>query len=231
MRLLVVVALAEEGQAILGDGPLESDRIGPYEVLVSTYEDLRCEVVVSGIGAMASAAATSTALALRDPYDLVISAGIGGGFRTHGVELNELVVADEIVYVDYVHPPDVEVLGVDPDAWTPTVFPAAESFVSAARDATDARRGAVLTVTAMTDSHERESLLAKQYPSAIAEAMEGAGVAVAARRWNVPCGEVRTISNFLGQIFGEWEMELALERLKSGFVDLKRSLAGNEALS
>jgi futalosine hydrolase len=227
---LVVAALVDEAQAILGDGPLDRNRIGPFEALVSTDEDLECEVVVSGIGAVASAAATSTALVLRDPYDLVISAGIGGGFRTHGVELGELVVADEIFYVDYVRPPDVEVLGVEPTAWTPTVFPAPDSFVSAVRDATHARRGAVLTITAMTDSHERESWLAKQYPSAIAEAMEGAGVAFAAWRWNVPCGEVRTISNFVGQVFGEWEKESALERLKSGFSDLRRSFSGREAL-
>ena len=226
----MVVALAEEGHAILGDGPLERDRIGPFEALVSTEEDLECEVVVSGIGAVASAAATSTALALRDPYDLVISAGIGGGFRTHGVELTELIVADEIVYVDYVRPPDVEVLGVEPTAWTPTVFSAPESFVSAVREATHARRGAVLTITAMTDSHERETWLAKQYPSALAEAMEGAGVAFAARRWDVPCGEVRTISNFVGQVFGEWEMEPALEQLKSSFVDVRCSFSGRKAL-
>ena len=97
MRLLVVAALAEEGRAILGDGPLERDRIGPFEALVSTYDDLECEVIVSGIGAVASAVATSTALALRDPYDLVISAGIAGGYRTHGVVLTELIVADEII--------------------------------------------------------------------------------------------------------------------------------------
>jgi futalosine hydrolase len=230
MRLLVVVALAEEGQAILGDGQFGRDRIGPFEALVSIDEDLECEVVVSGIGVVASSAATSTALALRDPYDLVVSAGIGGGFRTHGVELTELIVADEIVYVDYVRPPDVEVLGVEPTAWTPTVFPAPESFLSAVGEATRARRGAVLTITAMTDSHERESWLAEQYPSALAEAMEGAGVAFAARRWNVPCGEVRTISNFVGQVFGEWEMEPALERLKSSFVDLRRSFSGREVL-
>jgi futalosine hydrolase len=230
MRLLVVVALAEEGQAVLGDGPFETDRIGPFEALVSADEDLECEVVVSGIGAVASAAATSTALALRDPYDLVVSAGISGGFRTHGVELTEFIVADEIVYVDYVRPQDDEVFGVEPTAWTPTVFPAAEWFVSVVRDATHARRGAVLTATAMADSHERERLLAKQYPSAIAEAMEGAGVAFAAWRWSIPCGEVRTISNFVGQISGGWETEPALERLKSGFVDVKRSLTGREAL-
>jgi futalosine hydrolase len=230
MRLLVVVALVEEGQAILGDGRSERHPIGPFEALVSTDEDLECEVVVSGIGAVASAAATSTALALRGPYDLVISAGIGGGFRTHGVGLTELIVADEIVYADYVRPPNVEVLGVEPTAWTPTVFPAPESFISAVCDATHSRRGTVLTITAMTDSHDRESWLAKQYPSAIAEAMEGAGVAFVAWRWNVPCGEVRTISNFVGQVFGEWEKESALERLKSGFVDLRRSFSGREAL-
>jgi futalosine hydrolase len=230
MRLLVVVALIEEGRAILGDGPSERDHIGPFDVLVSTDDDVECEVVVSGIGAVASSAATSTALALRDPYDLVISAGIGGGFRTHGVELTEFIVADEIVYADYVCPPDVEVLGVEPTAWTPTVFPVPESFVSAVRDATHARRGTVLTITAMTDSHERESWLAEKYPSAIAEAMEGAGVAFAAWKCNVPCGEVRTISNFVGQVFGEWQKEPALERLKSCFVDLKRSFLGREAL-
>jgi futalosine hydrolase len=140
-------------------------------------------------------------------------------------------VADEIVYVDYVHPPDDEDLGVDPTAWTPTVFPAAKSFVSVVGEATHARHGAVLTVTAMSDSHERQSLLATQYPSAVAEAMEGAGVAFAAWRWNVPCGEVRTISNFVGQNFSGWETEAALERLKSSFVDLKESLMQKEALS
>ena len=231
MRLLVVAALAEEGRAIAGDGLLEKDRIGPFEALVSTDEDLECEVIVSGIGVVASAVATSTALALRDPYDFVISAGIAGGFRTHGVVLTELIVADEIVYVDYVHPPNVEVLGVEPTAWTPTVFPTAQSFVSVVRDATHARRGAVLTVTAMTDSNEGESLLTEKYPLAIGEAMEGAGVAAAAWKWNVPCGEVRTISNFVGQIFGEWEMEPALDRLKASFVDLKRSLVGKEGFS
>jgi futalosine hydrolase len=82
----------------------------------------------------------------------------------------------------------------------------------------------------MTDSNEGESLLTEKYPLAIGEAMEGAGVAAAAWKWNVACGEVRTISNFVGQSFGEWEMDPALERLKSGFVDLKRFLTGRAAL-
>jgi futalosine hydrolase len=230
MKLLVVAALAEESHAILGDAPRERDRIGPFEAFMSSTDDLDCDVVVSGIGSVASAAATSTALALRGPYDFVISAGIGGGFDSHGVELTELIVADEIVYVDYVRPPDAENLGVDPSAWTPTVFPAAESFVSLVRETTHARCGAILTVTAMTDSHERQALLATHHPSAVAEAMEGAGVAFAAWRWNVPCGEVRTVSNFLGQEFSGWEMEAALERLTSSFVALKGSLTGRKAL-
>jgi futalosine hydrolase len=230
MKLLVVAALAEESRAILGDAPWERDRIGPFEALVGSTGDLGCDIVVSGIGSVASAAATSTALALRGPYDFVISAGIGGGFDAHGVELTELIVADEIVNVDYVRPPEDQDLGVDPTAWTPIVFPAAESFVSLVHETADARRGAVLTVTTMTDSHERQSSLAMHYPSAVAEAMEGAGVAFAAWKWDVPFGEVRTISNFVGQDFSGWETEAALERLKSSFVDLRRSLSGREAL-
>jgi futalosine hydrolase len=230
MKLLVVAALAEEGQAILGDAPWQRDRVGPFDALASSTEDVGCDVVVSGIGSVASSAATSTALALRGPYDFVISAGIGGGFASHGVELTELIVADEIVYVDYVRPPEDEDLGVDPIAWPPTVFPPAESLLSVVREATHARRGAILTVTAMTDSHERQSMLATDYPSAVGEAMEGAGVAFAAWRWNVPFGEMRTISNFVGQDFSGWETEAALERLKSSFVDLRRYLVGREAL-
>ena len=229
MKLLVVAALAEESRAILGDAPWEWDRIGPFEALVSSTGDLDCNVVVSGIGSVASAAATSTALAIRGPYDVVISAGIGGGFATHGVELTELIVADEIVNVDYVRPPDDEDLGVDPAAWTPIAFPAAESLVSFVHETTQARRGAVLTVTTMTDSHERQSLLATHYPSAVAEAMEGAGVAFAAWKWSVPFGEVRTISNFVGQDFSGWKTAGALKRLKSSFVELRRSLTGRES--
>src|SRR4051812_26029307 len=60
VRVLVACAVAAERDAILAAAP-------------------DAEVLVTGVGSAAAAAAASAALA-RARYDLVVSAGIGGGF-------------------------------------------------------------------------------------------------------------------------------------------------------
>jgi futalosine hydrolase len=64
--------------------------------------------------------------------------------------------------------------------------------------ALDAVRGAVLTVSTVTGSSARADELAARYPDAVAEAMEGFGVATAAAVAGVRFAEVRAISNAVG---------------------------------
>jgi futalosine hydrolase len=59
--------------------------------------------------------------------------------------------------------------------------------------------GDVLTLATMTGTDARAAALAAAHPAAVAEAMEGYGVAWAAVEHGVPWAEVRAISNLIGR--------------------------------
>ena len=64
----------------------------------------------------------------------------------------------------------------------------------------------------MTGSRAGADRLLERYPDAVAESMEGAGVAAAAALHGVPVAELRSISNLVGPR-GEWQLANALEAL------------------
>src|SRR5690349_6302949 len=83
MRLLVVTAVeAERAAAVRGLGGADGS----------------VTVLAGGVGPAAAAATTANAL-VRGSYDLVLSAGIGGGFAGRAA-VGSLVVADQIVAAD-----------------------------------------------------------------------------------------------------------------------------------
>ncbi|WP_329120950.1 futalosine hydrolase [Streptomyces sp. NBC_01465] len=195
MRILVVTAVPAERDAV-------------------TRASGAFDVVAAGVGPAAAAAATATALALGT-YDLVISAGIGGGF---GVPLGSVVFADSIVAAD---------LGAEtPDGFVPVTelgFGAVEhrppaDLVRGLAGATGAATGTVLTVSTVTGTAERAAALLTAHPGAVAEAMEGFGVAEAAHQHGLPALEVRAISNAVGPRDRDaWRIGDALAALTEAF--------------
>ncbi|MDH6498438.1 MULTISPECIES: futalosine hydrolase [unclassified Streptomyces] len=188
------------------------------------------DVLAVGVGPALAAAATATALTRAaqegSGYGLVVSAGIGGGFLPHA-PVGSLVVADEITAAD---------LGAETaDGFVPVTElgfgavthrpPAA--LVRAAAAATGGRAGAVLTVSAVTGTAARADALRERHPSALAEAMEGFGVAEAARLHGVPVLEIRAVSNPVGpRDRAAWRIGDALAALTEGFGKLRPVLEG-----
>ncbi len=162
-------------------------------------------------------------------YDLVVSAGIGGGF--FGVAaLEGVVVASSIVAAD---------LGVrTADGFTDlaalgfgrVVHEPPAALVRAAADAAGAVLGPVLTVATVTGTAERAAELAALHPGAAAEGMEGFGVAEAAAAHGVPVLEVRAISNPVGpRDRAAWRIPAALRALSGAFARIEpvlRSASG-----
>jgi len=180
------------------------------------------DVVVGGVGPAAAAAGTAATLA-RGDYDLVLSAGIGGGFAAvgdgvgdgfAGVAVGDVVVAATIVFAD---------LGVQTaDGFTPMSalgfgtdrYAVRPDLVTRLAARSGAATGTVLTVATATGTDERARSLHERFPDALAEGMEGAGVAAAAACFGVPYAEVRSISNLVGRRDrGSWRIELALSAL------------------
>jgi futalosine hydrolase len=174
------------------------------------------DVIAVGVGPALAAAATATAL-VRTPYTLVVSAGIAGGFAPHA-PVGSLVVADEITAAD---------LGAEtPDGFLPVTelgfgsvtHRPPDALVRDAVAATGARAGAVLTVSTVTGSAERAAALRERHPTALAEAMEGFGVAEAAALHGVAVLEVRAVSNPVGpRDRAAWRIADALDALTEGF--------------
>lgn len=179
-------------------------------------QDSRVDVIAAGVGPAAAAAATATALAGAS-YGLVVSAGIAGGFQPEA-PVGSLVIADEITVAD---------LGAEtPDGFVPVTelgFGAVthrppNALVRDLAAATGARTGAVLTVSTVTGTAARAKELRARHPRALAEAMEGFGVAEAAAAHGIPVLELRAVSNPVGpRDRTAWRIGDALAALSEGF--------------
>ncbi|WP_037856941.1 futalosine hydrolase [Streptomyces sp. NRRL S-340] len=196
--------------------------------------------------AAASTATALTAAALGGtPYGLVVSAGIAGGFppgrepgadpRTTtaahtatdggappaaaaGAPVGSLVVADEITAADLGAETGDGFLPVTDLGFGTVTHRPPESLVRAAAAATGAATGTVLTVSTVTGTAARAGALRARHPRALAEAMEGFGVAEAAGAHGVPVLELRAVSNPVGpRDRAAWRIGDALAALTEGF--------------
>lgn len=181
----------------------------------------RFDLLAAGVGpalAAASAATALTAAALSgDPYDLVVSAGIAGGFAPDA-PVGSLVVADEITAADLGAETGDGFLPVTELGFGTVTHRPPESLVRAIAAATGAATGTLLTVSTVTGTAARAGALRARHPRALAEAMEGFGVAEAAAAHGVPVLELRAVSNPVGpRDRAAWRIGAALTALTEGF--------------
>jgi futalosine hydrolase len=190
VELLVVCAVEAERAALAAAG-------------------VRARLLIGGVGPASAAAATAAAL---PGADLVISAGIGGGFAP--LSPGDVAVASAAVFADlgaetaegFV---PVSALGFGEERYEVDASLAADL---AAR--TGGRVGTIVTVATVTGTATTASRLQQRFPDVVAEGMEGAGVAAAARVHGVPFAEVRAISNLVGPRDRDaWEIPRALTAL------------------
>ncbi|MER7395538.1 futalosine hydrolase [Streptomyces sp. NPDC000151] len=225
-RDAVTAATAGQPESIPVPGGFALHRTGQPDSAEGPYA---LDALAAGVGPAAAAAGTATALTAAAlggrAYDLVVSAGIGGGFAP-GAPVGSLVVAEEIAAADLgAETPDgfvpVTALGFGTDAHRPP-----EDLVAAVAAATGALPGTVLTGSTVTGSAAHAKELLARHPRALAEAMEGFGVAEAAAAHGVPVLELRTISNPVGpRDRAAWRIGEALAALTAAFADLPRALS------
>ncbi|GAB2470034.1 nucleoside phosphorylase-I family protein [Jatrophihabitans fulvus] len=190
--VLVVTAVEAERDAVLARVP-------------------SARVLAGGVGPAAAAAATSRELAAR-AADLVVSAGIGGGFGSLGA--GDVAVATSIVFADLgaetadgFAPASALGFGVD-------TYPVEPKLAVELADRTGGRLGTVVTVATVTGSARGADALTGRFPDVVAEGMEGAGVAAAAALAGVAVAELRTISNPVGpRDRASWRIDEALAAL------------------
>lgn len=203
MRVLVMTAVAAERDAVLR----------------GLQGDSRFDVMLADVGPAAAAARTAAILATT-PYDVVVSMGIAGGFVGQAA-IGTIAVASECVAADLgAETPDgyqsLEELGF---GFTRVAVsaPLADRVTQALRSAGHTvSMGPILTMSTVTGTAVTATALAERVPGAIAEAMEGFGVATAAQFMNIPVLEIRSISNPIGpRDRSAWRIKEALDALET----------------
>lgn len=208
-RILVVTAVDAERDAVAA-GLSAAGRAGS-----------RAEVIAAGVGPAAAAVGTTyallNALTLKERPDVVVSAGIGGGFAPHA-PVGSLAVAETIVAADLGAQTDGGFLPVADLGFGRSEHRPPALLSRAVADALAAAYGPVLTVSTVTGTAERAAELAGRHPGAVAEAMEGFGVAESAAFLDVPVLEIRAVSNAVGpRDRAAWRIGEALAALTAAF--------------
>lgn len=219
MTTVIITAVNAERDAVAAAVPgAVAQRIGPFDARVGRAADADVVVVAGGIGPAASAAAAASICA-HVPTDELVSMGVGGAFASARLTLGDVVIASTIVAADLgaMSPErflDLTALGLDGAA----VVSCDVGRCALVRERLLAAGlhvavGPVLTLSTATGTEDRAAQLMSEH-GAVAEAMEGAGVAHVAALHGIPVSEVRVISNQVGERDrGSWDLAGALSAL------------------
>lgn len=184
-NILVMVAVDGEREAVLRG--LDGDE--------------RFDVELAGVGPILAAARTARFLAKKD-YDLVISAGIAGAFPGRA-DIGSIVVSTEIASGDLGVETSEGFMGIESLEFGSSRFSVEENLTNKImteleQNDIQAYLGAILTLSTITGTATKaEKLMAREH-QAVAEAMEGFGVATAANDFGIQAIEIRAISNLVG---------------------------------
>ncbi|MDW5327614.1 futalosine hydrolase [Plantactinospora sp. KLBMP9567] len=206
--ILVVTAVAVEAEAVRAGLVADAVTVEPV-----------------GVGPAAAAAGTARLIALAEaagrPYRGVLSAGIGGGFPGRA-PVGGIVVATRSVAADLGAESPDGFLTLDELGFGTTTLPADPALLEVLRSGLpQAVTGAVLTLNTVTGTTATTAALLARHPDAVAEAMEGYGVATAAVTAGLPFAELRTISNPIGpRDRSAWRIGDAFAALTAAFASV-----------
>lgn len=176
----------------------------PTELELARLEDAggfpsaRAWTAVCGFGVAVAAARTADLLARHAPKEVLL-VGIAGAFDTDAHPLGTALAFDSVAAHGIGAGEGESFQG--PGALGFPQWPASEGTDEVEDHielSTPTGDGLLLTTCAASDTRERASLLHERYTGALAEDMEGFGVAIACHLARTPCWIVRGISNQVG---------------------------------
>lgn len=211
---MVMGCICKMNKSILITTAVEAEQ---EAVLLGLTQPHPFQVEVVGVGPMTAAAHTATLLA-KSPYQYVINMGIAGGF-VEQEKIPSIVVATEMVAVELGAETESGFCFVDELGFGSARIQSDPKLVKRVMhrlemSASPVITGPILTVSTVTGTVATAKERANRVPGAVAEAMEGFGVASAAKMSGLPVIEIRTLSNVVGpRDRSAWRIKEALDAL------------------
>jgi futalosine hydrolase len=186
------------------------------EPLVNAFGS-KVDVLITGAGMVPTAFAMARQLSSHT-YDLVLNLGIAGSFDRN-FHLGDVLEITEDAFAELGAQDDeafipIDTLGFGESVFTPTtsleqVYP--NFFLKKAK---------AITVNTV-HGHEASIQKVRQRLNPQMESMEGAAFFYACRQMNVPCIQIRAVSNYVEKRNREaWNIGLAIKNLNTFAIDL-----------
>ncbi|NGM60983.1 futalosine hydrolase [Sphingobacterium sp. SGG-5] len=186
------------------------------------FEEHRIPYIVTGVGMLATTYALTKALA-RSPSSLVLNVGIAGSF-SHNIAIGSVVeiIHDTLSELGAESSEGfipIEELGFGSSSWSSLPIDSVQ---------TDLPRVQAITVNKVHGSLTSIAHLQKRLPEIHVESMEGAAAFYVCHEENMPCIQVRSISNYVeARDKSAWDIPLAIRNLNHW---LNNFLTSNSAL-
>jgi futalosine hydrolase len=231
MALCIVASVEAELSQVMTELNTRLDRtLGGCALYVGHVGQNPIYLATVGVGIVSSAIAMGCLLA-SVPVSQVIMTGSAGALPDSGLTEGDLAVASSETMAELGvctgeglgDAGSLRRFGLDQsiplDEWL------SRSLVESAQGSFHVGRGAFLTVAGASNDRAQTVARAERF-RAVVENMEGYAVALAGRRFGIPVGEVRAVSNQAGvRDKSTWKLDLANERAQTVVMNyLRRSL-------
>jgi len=215
MRILLVVATSFELKPIMDDLGSKTDDPNFYSIQSNKHE---LGLLVTGIGPIFTTFELTRHLS-HNTYDLVINAGICGAFSSK-YEIGEVLEIVEDQFAD---------VGIDDNGTFKTLFEM--GFMNASQPPfiegklfanapfkTGLRKASAITVSKTNGSSASIESVHLKF-AAKTESMEGAACFYASHKSDIPCLQIRSVSNFVEpRDFSRWNIQLAIKNLNKEII-------------
>jgi futalosine hydrolase len=192
------------------------------EPLIENIKSPPHKLIITGIGAAASAYLL-TKVIKEDKPDLIIQAGIAGGFNSN-LALGEVYIVDQDRFADLGVEENNQWLDIyDLGLSSPDDPPFKNGWLKNDHLASlnsQLPLVSAITINEVTTNSSRIHLLQKKYKAAI-ESMEGAALHLVCLQENVRFIQLRAVSNYIGERDKKnWQMQKAICNLNEQLISL-----------
>jgi len=238
MRILIVAATEDEVQSLKSevrsrkseDGRRKTDtdvypegnQTSGLKAQDSGLQTLDLKFLITGVGMVATAFALGRHLA-NNQYDLAINLGIAGAFD-RGIELGEVIEISSDTFAELGAEDGDEFIPIDKLGFgTGTFRPSAK--LSGFWPAANPRTATAITVNMVNGNDASIKKITERLHPQL-ESMEGAAFFYACSQMNVPCIQIRAVSNYIERRNRDnWKIGAAIKNLNTFAIEFLKQLA------
>jgi futalosine hydrolase len=217
MRILVVVATEEEVRSLKSEVGGQNDGSG-----LKTYD---FEFLITGVGMVATAFALGKHMATNQ-YDLVLNLGIAGSFD-RDIALGDVLEITEDTFAELGAEDDDKFLSINEMGFGTATYHPTKKLADLYNlfNTFNLKTASAITVNTV-HGHEAsiEKVAARLKPQL--ESMEGAAFFYVCSQMNVPCLQIRAVSNYVEKRNrGNWNIGLAIKNLNTFAIEFLKLYA------